>query len=99
MQIIKTLNHPKMKLQYDFFHAQMNEGNLLRTLTEHFNYIGHIQIADAPERHEPGTGEINYDAIFAKLISLNYQGFIGLEYKPLSSSLESLAWLLKEIKN
>ncbi|MCK4400689.1 TIM barrel protein [bacterium] len=97
MQIIKTLNHPRLKLQYDFFHAQINEGNLIRTMTNNFDYIGHIQIADAPNRHEPGTGEINYNAIFAKLVELDYRGFIGLEYTPSGSSLESLTWLRNKL--
>ncbi|MCX6984002.1 MAG: TIM barrel protein [Lentisphaerae bacterium] len=98
MRVIRTLNHPHLKLQYDFFHAQINEGNLIRTMTVNFDYIGHIQIADAPDRHEPGTGEINYKTILAKLIDLNYRGFIGLEYAPSGSSLESLAWLRQQIK-
>lgn len=93
MQIIGALRHPSLKLQYDFFHAQLNEGNLINTVGDYFDYIGHIQIADAPDRHEPGTGEINYKNIFAKLAEWNYEGFIGLEYTPSIESLKSFTWL------
>ncbi|MBU8902453.1 MAG: TIM barrel protein [Victivallales bacterium] len=93
MKIIETLNHSSLKLQYDFFHAQLNEGNLINTLTANFSSIGHIQIADAPDRHEPGTGEINYKNILKKLKELNYNEFIGLEYTPSTTSLKSFTWL------
>jgi len=96
MQIINAVNHPQVKLQYDLYHAQMTEGNLINTLTARLADIGHIQISDVPGRHQPGTGEINYPAIFAALERLGYDGYIGLEYRPDGETDASLAWLPRE---
>jgi hydroxypyruvate isomerase len=94
--IIRRVNHPRVKLQYDVYHAQMSEGNLINTLTNCLPDIGHIQIADVPGRHQPGTGKIDYPAIFDVLRKLNYSGFVGLEYRPSNDSDSSLAWLPRE---
>jgi hydroxypyruvate isomerase len=93
LEIIRRINLPNVRLQYDVYHAQMTEGNLINTITTNFSDIGHIQIADVPGRHQPGTGEINFPAIFAALDRLGYTGYIGLEYKPLGESDSSLSWL------
>jgi hydroxypyruvate isomerase len=69
------------------------EGNIVATLREHIGSIGHIQVADAPHRNQPGTGELNYRYIFAAIDELGYQGWIGLEYNPLGPSEDSFAWL------
>jgi hydroxypyruvate isomerase len=91
--LVQAVNHPNLRLQYDVYHAQMTEGNLLNTIKRCLPLIGHIQISDVPGRHEPGTGEINYPAIFAALDQLDYQGYIGLEYHPSGDTDQSLAWL------
>ncbi len=93
VDIVKAAGHPRVKLQYDVYHAQMAEGNLINTITHHFPHIGHIQIADVPGRHQPGTGEINFPAIFTALQNLDYRGYIGLEYRPLADTDSSLEWL------
>jgi len=93
MKIIEAVDHPNLKLQYDVYHAQMTEGNLINTLTACFARLGHIQIADVPGRHQPGTGEINFPAVFTALDKLGYKGFIGLEYKPQGETDSSLGWL------
>ena len=93
VDLVRAVDHPRVRLQYDVYHAQIVEGNLIDTITEHFDLIEHIQIGDVPGRHEPGTGEINYPAIFAALEGLGYQGYIGLEYTPLRGTIESLDWL------
>lgn len=93
MAIVQAVNHPNMRLQYDVYHAQMTEGNLITTIKTYLPYIGHIQISDVPGRHEPSTGEINYPAIFAALEQLGYQGYIGLEYHPSGDTDHSLHWL------
>lgn len=98
MQIVAGVNHPNVKLQYDVYHAQMTEGNLIATMTRLFPHIGHIQISDVPGRHQPGTGEINYPAIFATLERLQYAGYIGLEYRPASETDASLEWLPHEAR-
>lgn len=93
MAIVQAVNHPHLRLQYDVYHAQMTEGNLLNTIQTCLPWIGHIQISDVPGRHEPGTGEINYPAIFSTLERLDYQGYIGLEYHPSGDTDQTLAWL------
>ena len=80
-------------LQYDIYHAQRTEGELAATLSRHLPRIGHIQLADNPGRHEPGTGEINYPFLFAHLDRLGYSGWIGCEYRPSHSTETSLGWL------
>jgi 2-dehydrotetronate isomerase len=96
MGIIGQVNHPQVKLQLDVYHAQMTEGNLINSITNCLPNIGHIQIADVPGRHQPGTGKIDYPAIFDLLRKLNYSGFVGLEYRPSNDSDSSLAWLPRE---
>ena len=93
LEVVTQVDHPAVKMQYDVYHAQMTEGNLISTITTHISHIGHIQIADVPGRHEPGTGEINYPAVFAALERLGYQGYIGLEYQPSGDTDASLDWL------
>ena len=93
MDVIRTVGQPQVRLQYDVYHAHIVEGDLTKTVTECFEYIGHIQIGDVPGRGEPGTGEIDYPGVFAKLEELGYQGYIGLEYHPTAGTIDSLAWL------
>jgi hydroxypyruvate isomerase len=93
LEIVGAVAHSQVKIQYDVYHAQMTEGNLLSTLTARLPDIGHIQIADVPGRHEPGTGEIRFAALFARLEALEYSGYVGLEYHPTTDTLSSLEWL------
>jgi len=79
-------------LQYDVYHAQRMEGELAATLEKQLARIAHIQIADNPGRHEPGTGEIHYDFLFRHLDRIGYSGWIGCEYKPLTTTVAGLAW-------
>ena len=80
-------------LQYDIYHAQRMEGELAATLQKHLARIGHIQVADNPGRHEPGTGEINYAFLFPYLDRLGYPGWIGCEYRPLGQTEAGLGWM------
>ena len=80
-------------LQYDVYHAQRMEGDLGNTLTRHLPRIAHIQIADNPGRHEPGTGEINYPWLFRHLDALGYSGWVGCEYRPATTTGAGLGWL------
>ncbi|MDE8348531.1 MAG: hydroxypyruvate isomerase [Acidocella sp.] len=93
LAIINEVSAPNLKLQYDIYHAQIMEGNLSRTIETNLAAIGHIQLADNPGRHEPGTGEINYHYLFKKLDTLGYAGWIGCEYKPKSTTQAGLGWL------
>jgi len=93
-RIIERAKVANLKLQYDFFHMQVMEGNLAATVERRLPIIGHIQMADAPKRLEPGTGEINFPFLFALLDRIGYQGHVGVEYKPDRPTAETLAWFL-----
>jgi hydroxypyruvate isomerase len=80
-------------VQYDLYHAQRTHGELCGTLTRHFARIGHLQIADNPGRHEPGTGEIHWPYVFAHIDRLGYTGWVGCEYLPASTTEAGLGWM------
>ena len=85
---------PNVRLQYDAYHMQRMEGDITATLDEYWPLISHIQIADVPGRHEPGTGEINYRFVLDHLARKGYQGAVGLEYRPSTGRAEdSFGWL------
>jgi hydroxypyruvate isomerase len=90
LDIIAAADCGNLFLQYDIYHAQVMEGDLARTIGESLASIGHIQIADNPGRHEPGTGEINFPFLFAHLDRIGYAGWVGCEYKPGSTTAASL---------
>lgn len=77
---------PNAKLQFDLYHAQRMEGELAGTLQRHLARIGHIQLADNPGRHEPGTGEIHFPYLMGLLDALGYSGHVGCEYIPQDAS-------------
>jgi len=91
--VIEAVNRPNVRLQYDIYHAQRMEGELVNILRKEIARIGHIQIADNPGRHEPGTGEINYRFVFAAIDEVGYAGHVGLEYVPAGKTAEGLSWL------
>lgn len=91
--IIKRVNHPNIYFQYDIYHMQRMEGELTETIKRLFSHISHIQLADNPGRHEPGTGEINYSYLFKQLDAMGYQGWIGCEYKPATTTEQGLGWM------
>jgi hydroxypyruvate isomerase len=89
-QIVRAINSPNVRLLFNIYHQQISEGNLSARISKNIDLIGHFHVADVPGRHEPGTGEINYRYIFRLLRKLNYRGYIGLDYTPLTSSAQSL---------
>lgn len=91
--IIDEVGADNLFLQYDIYHAQRSEGELVASITKYIARIGHVQVADNPGRNEPGTGEINYAFIFTQLDKLGYTGFVGCEYKPAGTTESGLAWL------
>ena len=93
LAIIDAVGSDNLFVQYDIYHAQRMEGELIATLQKQLARIGHIQLADNPGRNEPGTGEIAYDRVFAALDRMGYAGWIGCEYKPATSTEAGLAWL------
>lgn len=93
LAVLKEVGSENLKLQYDIYHMQIMEGDLARTIEANLSNISHVQLADNPGRHEPGTGEINYPFLFTHLERQGYQGWIGCEYKPATKTLEGLGWL------
>jgi hydroxypyruvate isomerase len=93
VNLIAEVGAQNLYVQYDIYHMQIMEGDIARTLSRHLPKISHIQLADNPGRNEPGTGELNYPFLFKHLDDLGYTGWIGCEYKPRTSSADSLGWL------
>lgn len=82
-----------LKVQMDFYHCQIVEGDLAMKLRQYIRGVGHIQIAGVPERHEPDVGEINYPYLFALMDELGYAGWVGCEYRPKAETSEGLGWM------
>ncbi len=93
LALLDEVGSPNVRVQYDIYHAQRTEGELAGTLSRHLARIGHVQLADNPGRHEPGTGEINYPFLFAHLDRIGYDGYIGCEYKPAGVTEAGLGWM------
>jgi hydroxypyruvate isomerase len=92
VQLIEEVNHSNVQYQYDIYHMQIMEGDLTHTIRENLGIIGHMQIADNPGRHEPGTGEIHFPNLFRFIDEAGYPGWIGCEYKPLGKTEDGLGW-------
>lgn len=95
LDVLEAVGEPNVALQLDLYHAQRMQGELVGTLRRHFDRIGHVQIADNPGRHEPGTGEIAWDVVLGELDRLGYAGWVGCEYRPRTTTEEGLAWLAR----
>jgi hydroxypyruvate isomerase len=93
LAVIDAVGSDNLFLQYDIYHMQRMEGELAATIRKHFARIAHVQLADNPGRNEPGTGEIHYPFLFELLDSLGYDGYIGCEYKPRTTTADGLAWV------
>lgn len=92
LDIIAETGSDNIAVQYDIYHMQIMEGDLAPTMETHLGSIRHIQLADNPGRNEPGTGEINYPFLFGFLDKIGYDGWIGCEYKPATTTVEGLGW-------
>ncbi|MEN6400379.1 MAG: TIM barrel protein [Armatimonadia bacterium] len=90
-EILDEVGSPRVKLLYDIYHQQITEGNLIDRITAGIDKIGHFHVADVPGRHEPGTGEINYRNVFAKIAELGYDGYVGLEFTTTTTAAEAMA--------
>jgi hydroxypyruvate isomerase len=95
LKLFDEVGERNLWLQYDIYHMQRSEGELAATIEKLLLRIAHIQIADNPGRNEPGTGEINYDFLFRRIDEIGYDGWIGCEYKPKTTTAEGLAWLAR----
>ena len=91
--LIDEVGSDNLFVQYDIYHMQRMEGELVATMEKNLARIAHIQLADNPGRNEPGTGEINYDFVFKALDRMGYKGWIGCEYKPATTTEAGLGWL------
>jgi 2-dehydrotetronate isomerase len=90
--VVAKVGAPNLRVQFDFYHAQIVGGDLIRRFEKHLGAIGHLQIAAVPSRHEPDEGEINYPAVFDTIDRSGYAGFIGCEYRPRARTEDGLGW-------
>ncbi len=90
--IVEKVERPNVRIQLDFYHAQIVGGDLIRRLERYFPVVGHVQIAGVPSRSEPDEGEVNYPQIFAALDRLGYDKWVGCEYRPRTRTEDGLGW-------
>ena len=90
--IVAALGHDRIGLQFDIYHCQTAQGDVTSRLAKLLPVVDHMQLADVPGRHEPGTGEIGWDYVFRRIDELGYAGWIGCEYAPIGDTVEGLAW-------
>lgn len=95
LRIIDAVGAENLRLQYDLFHMRMMGEDLAASIEAKLARIGHMQVADAPERHEPGTGDIDFPFLFDRIDRLGYRGWIGAEYVPAGRTEDGLAWVRK----
>ena len=90
--IIAKVDRPNVRLQFDFYHAQIMGGDLIKRFEKYFPLVGHVQIAAVPSRHEPDEGEVNYSEIFSMLDALGYSSWVACEYRPRATTEAGLGW-------
>jgi hydroxypyruvate isomerase len=90
--ICNAVGAPNIKMQMDCYHMQVTEGDIATKLKRYAPHCGHIQIAGAPERHEPNTGEVRYEYLFRLLDEIGYTGWVGCEYRPAGKTVDGLGW-------
>lgn len=93
--IIAKAGRANIRMQFDFYHAQIVGGDLITRLEKFFSVVGHLQCAAVPSRHEPDEGEINYPAVFEAVDRLGFTGWIGCEYRPRGRTEDGLGWAVK----
>ena len=91
--ILADLNHPRLKIQLDWYHLQIMGGDLSRRTRLFFPHVAHIQLAGVPDRNEPDCGEVNFPHLFRLVDELGYEGWIGCEYRPAGRTEDGLTWL------
>jgi hydroxypyruvate isomerase len=89
----EEVGEANLKVQMDFYHVQIVEGDIAMKFRKYFDHVGHIQVASVPERNEPDDGEVNYQYLFRLVDALGYRGWIGCEYRPRAGSAQGLGWL------
>ena len=94
-EICRLIGSPRLKLLYDVYHMQINEGCICDTISNYKDQFGHIHVADAPGRHEPGTGEINYKKVLRHLEACGYTGYVGYELFPLTDTASAVKAIME----
>lgn len=92
-EVIAAVDRPNLGLQFDIYHRQVTRGDIFKGLEAMLPIIRHVQIAAAPDRHEPGTGELDDAAILSHLDAIGYDGFVGCEYRPAGRTEDGLGWM------
>jgi hydroxypyruvate isomerase len=90
--VIAAIGAERVGLQFDLYHCQITEGDITKRIEKLLPVIAHMQLADVPDRHEPGTGEIGWDYVLPRIDARGYQGWIGCEYRPAGDTVAGLAW-------
>ncbi|MBX9701885.1 MAG: hydroxypyruvate isomerase family protein [Acetobacteraceae bacterium] len=90
--IIEAAGPERLGMQFDLYHCQITEGDVVKRVEKHLALIAHMQVADTPGRHEPGTGEVNWPFVFDRIDALGFRGWIGCEYRPKGVTEEGLGW-------
>lgn len=97
-ELIREVNSPNLRLLFDCYHVQIMDGNLIPNLTKNIELLGHVHVADAPGRHEPGTGEINYANVFKALKAAGYDRYVGMEFAPTNGSDQAAREAMRLLK-
>jgi hydroxypyruvate isomerase len=93
VEIIQEVSADNLRLQFDVYHVHIMEGDVVASIQRNIRHIAHVQIADDPGRHEPGTGTIDFASVFQALEDANYADWVGCEYVPVKTTEEGLSWL------
>jgi hydroxypyruvate isomerase len=90
--VVDAIGRDRLGLQFDIYHCQVTQGDVTKRMAALLPVIAHMQIADVPARHEPGTGEIGWEYVFGQIDALGYQGWVGCEYRPAGDTVAGLKW-------
>ena len=90
--VIEAVGPERIGMQFDLYHCQVTEGDLVPRVEKHLPLTAHMQVADTPGRHEPGTGEVNWPFVFRRIDELGFGGWIGCEYRPAGATEDGLGW-------
>ena len=88
--LTRAIASPSLKVLYDLYHEQRNQGNLIEKLEKNIDQVGLIHVADVPGRHQPGMGEMNFPALYGALGRLHYKGIVAMEFYPVGDAAEML---------
>jgi hydroxypyruvate isomerase len=92
-RVLASVNHPNLRLQYDFYHMAMMGEALVDNFGRLLPFIGHVQVADQPGRHEPGSGTVDFATVFTAIRASGYDGWVGAEYRPLGQTSDGMGWM------